>query len=187
MSPAIKGLFFAIASMGISFGIYFYFLQKQDVYLADNPTNTIYYIKVNEDQEKIIGPGESLAVTLNKGSNKIQTYDAKKSLILDTAITVKKDRGLLNIAKKDYFIYTQYYGYNLNKDSLLATQSTIDIDGKKYYGGAERFNQLYTEDFYFNVNEPLDKVIKNIQKVETRKKIFRKEDFLQFYHDNYKL
>lgn len=49
----------------------------------------------------------------------------------------------------------------------------------------KKVNKLYTEDFYYNVNEDYDKVIKNIQKVEFRTKIFRKQDFLNYYKDYY--
>lgn len=62
----------------------------------------------------------------------------------------------------------------------------ITIDGKEYLGGARHFNKLYTEDFYYNVDEDYDKVIKNIQKVESRSKIFRKQDFLNYYKEYYK-
>ena len=81
----------------------------------------------------------------------------------------------------------KYYGYgvDIKKDSLLSALGQIEIDGKKYYGGAKHFNKLYTEDFYYNVDENYDKIIKNIDKVETRVKIFRKEDYLNYYKEYY--
>ena len=40
--------------------------------------------------------------------------------------------------------------------------------------------KLYIEDFYYNVDEDYDKIIKNIDKLESRTKIYRKEDFKNF-------
>jgi hypothetical protein len=45
--------------------------------------------------------------------------------------------------------------------------------------------KLYIEDFYYNVDEDYDKMIKNIDKLESRTKIYRKEDFKNFYKENY--
>lgn len=61
----------------------------------------------------------------------------------------------------------------------------VQIDGKPYYGNPKHFNQLYTEDFYYNIDENYDKIIKNIDKIESRTKIFRKEDFLNYYNEHY--
>ena len=47
-------------------------------------------------------------------------------------------------------------------------------------------DRLYTDDFYFNIDEDYDKVVKNVQKVESRTKIFRKHDFLNYYKEYYK-
>ena len=44
---------------------------------------------------------------------------------------------------------------------------------------------MYIEDFYYNLDEDYDKVIKNIDKIESRTKIYRKQDFLDFYKENY--
>jgi hypothetical protein len=60
------------------------------------------------------------------------------------------------------------------------------IDGKDFVGAPRKTDKLYNEDFYYNVNEDYDKVIKNIQKIESRTKIFRKQDFLNYYKEYYK-
>ncbi|WBX96853.1 hypothetical protein PE065_18695 [Chryseobacterium gambrini] len=106
--------------------------------------------------------------------------------MFDSAFEVKKIRGLINIAHQDYYINDQYYGYNLKKDSLLLALDKTIIDGKPYFGGARRFSKLFTDDFYYNVDEDYDKIIKNIQKVESRSKIFRKQDYLNYYNEYYK-
>ncbi|HPZ26270.1 MAG TPA: hypothetical protein PKV58_10130, partial [Kaistella sp.] len=78
------------------------------------------------------------------------------------------------------------YGYGLNKDSLITARGATEIDGKNYVNKPLLFNKLYTDDFYFNIDEDYDKVVKNVQKVESRTKIFRKHDFLNYYKEYYK-
>lgn len=185
-NPALRGFVFALLAAILSFGIYFMFLAKKNYFLVDNPTTGTYYFRINKGDEKIITAGQSVPVELSKGKNEIQVYDSQKKLLYDSAFQVNKLRGLLNIAHQDYYINTQYYGYNLNKDSLLVALGNTKIDGQVYLGAPKKFSKLYTDEFYYNVDEDYDKVIKNIQKVESRTKIFRKQDFLNYYKEYYK-
>ena len=63
--------------------------------------------------------------------------------------------------------------------------STLEMYSIKLTGHVIKHKKLYIEDFYYNVDEDYDKVIKNIDKVESRTKIYRKEDFKLFYKENY--
>lgn len=186
ISSATKGLIISLIAVVGAFAIYFLFLKKRNYYVVDNPTSQTYYFRINRGPEGIISAGQTVKVDLNKGQNNIEVYDASKKKLYDSAFQVDKIRGLLNIAHQDYYINTQYYGYNINKDSLLAALGTTKIDGKDYYGGAKKMNKLYSEDFYYNVDEDYDKLIKNIDKVESRTKIFRKQDYLNYYNEYYK-
>ena len=186
ISPATKGLIISVIAVLFAFGVYFLFLAKKNYYLVDNPTGDTYYFRINKGDEKIIAPGQMLHVNLDKGKNAIQVFDKKKELLYDSSFVVNKNRGLLNIAHEDYYINEQFYGYGLNKDSLLAARKTTVIDGKKYVNAPVRFNKLYTDEFYYNIDEDYDKVVKNVQKVESRTKIFRKVDFLNYYKEYYK-
>lgn len=184
-NPALFGFIVALLVTVFAFGIYFLFLAKKNYYLVDNPTPKTYYFKVNNGDEKVISAGQYVKVSLQKGKNDIKVYDDNKKLIYDSAFSVNKIRGLINITSSDYYIYTQYYGYGIKKDSLLEKLGKTNIDGKIYYGGPKKFSKLYTEDFYYNIDEDYDKVIKNIQKTESRVKIFRKQDFLNYYKEYY--
>lgn len=186
LSPSSKGLIFAIATFIIAFGIYFFYLAKDNYYVVDNPTTKTFYYKINNGSEGIISSGQTVNVELKKGQNTIKVFDANKKLLYDSAFTVNKIRGLINIAHQDYYVNRQFYGYNLNKDSLLLALPKTNIDGKEYFGAPKRFNKIYTDDFYYNVDEDYDKLIKNIQKVESRTKIFRKQDYLNYYKEYYK-
>lgn len=185
LSASTKGLIFSLLAMGFAFAIYFLFLAKPNYYLVDNPTPETYYFKVNNGEEKVLSAGQYLKVDLNMGKNKIQVFDQNKQMLYDSAFTVNKVRGLLNITNKDYYINNQYYGYGLNKDSLMATKSGLEIDKKLYLGDVKKINKLYSEDFYYNLDEDYDRIIKNVAKVESRSKIFRKRDFINYYNNYY--
>ncbi|VDH02751.1 hypothetical protein [Bergeyella zoohelcum] len=184
-NPATLGLIISVAIALLAFGVYSIFLSKKNYHLVDNPTPDTYYFKINNEEQKILGAGQFLKINIHKGQNKISVFDAEKKLIYDTIFNVKKERGLINLTKKDYYIHTQYYGYQLNKDSLLLRQGFTEIDGKKYYGGPKKTTALYIDDFYYNIDEEYDAIIKNIQKVESRTKIFRKQDFINYHNEYY--
>ena len=185
-NAAVRGFVISVLAVIFAFGIYFLFLAKKNYYLVDNPSQNIYYFKINNNPEKIISGGQSVKVDMKTGENKIAVFDENRRPVFDSTFQVKKIRGLVNISHQDYYVYQQYYGYNLNKDSLVKTQKSLVIDGKRYLGGARLFNKLYTDDFYYNVDEDYDKIIKNIADVESRTKIFRKEDFINYYKSIYK-
>lgn len=185
-NPSLFGFVISIIAALVAFGIYFLFLAKKNEYIVDNPTSKMFYFKINDKEQKIIAGGQYIAVDLLKGKNRIQVYDDQKKLLYDSVFQVNKHRGLINITHSDYYINRQYYGYGIDKDSLLLALPQTEIDGKKYFGAPKKINQLYTDDFYYNVDEDYDKVVKNIDKVESRTKIFRKQDYINYYNEYYK-
>lgn len=185
ISPSTKGLLISIATVLLAFGIYFQFLAKRNYYLVDNPKPNTFYFKINNGKENIITSGQMVQVPLKMGRNAVKVFDGQKKLLYDSAFTVKKNRGLLNITHGDYYINEQFYGYGVNRDSLIATRRQTEIDGKMYVNSPVHFNKLYTDDFYYNIDEQYDKVVKNVQKTESRTKIFRKADFLNYYKQYY--
>lgn len=179
------GFLSALGAMGIAFAIYFLFLAKKNEYVVDNPTEKTYYFNINNGEEKIVTSGQFVKVELERGKkNNIKVFDENKKLLFDSVFQVNEYRGLINITNSDYYIHRQFYGYVPNKDSLLLSNS-FKIDGKTYPGHVTHRKKLYIEDFYYNVDEDYDKLIKNIDKIESRTKIYRKQDFLDFYKENY--
>lgn len=185
ISASTKGLIIAVLTVLFAFGVYFLFLAKRNYYLVDNPTDQTYYFILNGGRENTITAGQNFQVDLQKGQNRVKVFDNKHNLLYDSAFVVKKDRGLLNITHQHYYINEQFYGYGLNKDSLIAARKATVIDNKNYLNEPKLMDRLYSEDFYYNVDEDYDKVIKNVQKVESRTKIFRKDDFLVYYKEYY--
>lgn len=185
ISASTKGLIISVVTVLVAFGIYFLFLAKRNYYLVDNPTEQTFYFNINNGEEKIISAGQQLKVDLKSGKNQIKVLDGQKKMLYDSGFVVNKNRGLLNIAHQDYYINEQFYGYGLNKDSLITSRRQTQIDNKMYVNTPVRFQKLYTDDFYYNIDEEYDGVVKNIQKVESRSKIFRKADFLNYYKEYY--
>ncbi|WP_018676049.1 hypothetical protein [Riemerella columbina] len=186
LSAPVKGFIFSFITVIGAFAIYYFFLAKRNYYVVDNPTPNTYYFKINKGNEQVVAAGQTVKVDLKKGKNEIEVLDANKKPLYDSIFQVDKIRGLLNVAHADYYVHRQYYGYIPNKDSLLLAHGTTKIDDKDYYGDLKKFNNLYIDDFYFNVDEDYDAVVKNIQKVESRTKIFRKQDFINYYSEYYK-
>lgn len=182
----LMGFIVAAGVMVLAFIIYFLFLAKKNEYLVDNPTAQTYFFTINNGEEKIITSGQYVKVDLKRGEiNSIKVFDDQKKLLYDSAFKVTQYRGLLNITHGDYYVHRQFYGYVPNKDSLLMS-SSFEIDGKRYPGHVSHQKKLFLEDFYYNLNEDYDPIIKNIDKLESRTKIYRKQDFLDFYQENYK-
>lgn len=186
LTPSVKGLLISLLTAICAFGIYFLFLAKKNYFLVDNPTEKTFYFKINNGEEKTIAAGQKFSVALKQGQNSVKVFDNSKKILFDSAFIVKKNHGLLNIAHQDYYINEQFYGYALNKDSLITARGITVIDGKDFVNAPKKMNKLYSEDFYFNIDEDYNKIIKNIQKVESRSKIFRKVDYLNYYKDYYK-
>lgn len=184
-NPALTGLLISVFIVIMAFGVYFLFLAKKNYHLVDNPTPDTYYFTINKGTEQIITSGQYIKVEVPVGKNRIQVFDGEKKLLYDSAFSVSKERGLLNITHSDYYINEQFYGYGLNRDSLITHRGETIIDGKSYVNEPLLFRNLYTEDFYYHIDEDYDAVIKNIQKVESRTKIFRKQDFLNYYKEYY--
>jgi hypothetical protein len=184
LSAPTKGLLWSLLAFAMAFGIYFVFLSKKNSYLADNASGQTMYLSINGGPSLTVGAGQSIKVDLGKGKNSIQLQDEAKKALFDTTFVVNKSRGLLNLAKADYYINRQYYGYNVNKDSVFL-MSKINIDGKTYQGDVSKTKAFYSENFYYNLDEDYDGVIKNIDKVESRSKIFRKQDFITYYQQYY--
>ena len=186
ISPSTKGLIIALIAVIFAFGIYFLFLSKKNYYLVDNPTDNTFYFKINNGEEKIIGAGAKLQIDLKQGKNAVKVFDDQRKMLYDSGFVDNKNRGLLNIAHQDYYVNEQFYGYGLNKDSLITARRITVIDGKDFVNSPKKFNSLYTDDFYYNIDEKYDQIVKNVQKVESRTKIFRKVDFLNYYKEYYK-
>ncbi|WP_128330357.1 hypothetical protein [Apibacter sp. HY039] len=183
---SLMGLFIAVILSIISFFVYKIFIEKKDSFLLDNPTEKSIDVFLNGDKY-VLAPGQTLAVAVKDGRNTISSSTDKGSLILkDTFFNVKRtDRGLINPTLSEYYSFRRYYGHIKNIDSLYKIHKTV-IDGDEFVGEIKRYNHLVIENFYYNVNQNFPKVINKVDSVESRVKLFRKNQFLDFYQTSFK-
>ena len=181
-NPSFIGFLAILAIMGVIVLIYNFVLSKADGYVIDNPTEKTLKIQIGNDNFTI-APQQFVRVDLQKGKHAVKyDFNGKK---VDTVIEIKRPSGLFNPALVDYYVFTRPYGVRANKDSIF-TSRNIAIDNKAYLGLITKEENLYIEDFYYNLDQDYPKVfLKSGDKNTDLSKIFRKEEFKQFYFENY--
>lgn len=180
-NPTLLGLIITIGIVILCYLVYALFFNKKDSYLIANPTDKSLELKI-DGQNYIVAPKQITDIELSPGKHQLNfQYEGKT---IDTIFEVKYYNGLINPTKADYYIFTRPYGPGRNKDSLFTTQ-TITIDDKVFYGNIQHDNSLYIQGFYYNLDQNYPKAfIKKGDHVDVSK-IFSKEDFKQFYFENY--
>ncbi|HEY4540609.1 MAG TPA: hypothetical protein VIG94_11460 [Faecalibacter sp.] len=181
-NPSLLGLLIILGVLGIIVIIYNLFLSKKDGYIIDNPTEQIIKMSINQ-QEYTIAPQQQVRLDLERGKHKIAYEFGNKKV--DTVIEIRRPSGVINPTLSDYYVFTRPYGVRKNKDSIF-TSHHIAIDNKAYLGMITKEDDLYIEDFYYNLDQDYPKIfLKSDEKKTDLSKIFNKEDFKQFYFENY--
>lgn len=180
-NPSLIGLLVTIGIVLCSYGVYKLFLEKKDSYLIANPSRESIHLKIDE-KDYIVAPKQTTEIKLSPGEHKINFELNGKTI--DTTFYVKYYNGVLNPTQSDYYTFTRPYGPARNKDSLFTTQ-TITIDEKIFYGNIKHSNDLYIQGFYYNLDQNYPKFFLNKGPKTDLSKIFSKEDFKQFYFENY--
>lgn len=180
-NPNLYGLLITIGITILCYAVYKIFLEKKDSYLIANPTEESIRLKIDK-QDYIVAPKQTTEIKLTPGQHKIQyTFNGKTT---DTIFEVKYYNGLLNPTRADYYVFVRPYGPGRNRDSLFTSQKIV-IDDKVYYGNIKHENGLYIQGFYYNLNHDYPKFFVNKGEHVDVSKIFSKEDFKQFYFENY--
>lgn len=180
-NPSLIGLLITAGIVIISYLIYVFFLEKKDSYLIANPSGESISLTIDK-QQYIVAPEQVTEVRLSPGSHNLN-FDYKGKTV-DTVFDVKNYNGVINPTKADYYIFTRPYGAGRNRDSLFTSQ-TLTIDQKVYYGNIKHSNSLYIQGFYYNLNTDYPKFFLKKGMPTDLSKIFSKEDFKQFYFENY--
>ena len=181
-NPSLVGLVMIFAILGVIVIIYNLFLNKKDGYVIDNPTDQTINIKIS-DANYTIAPQQNVRIDLDLGKHTIQ-YDYKGKNV-DTVIQIRRASGVINPTLQDYYVFTRPYGHRENVDSIFKSRH-IAIDNKAYLGIITKEQGLYIEDFYYNLDQDYPRIfLKSSDKTTDLSKIFRKEDFKQFYFENY--
>lgn len=184
LSPSLIGFLIALVASVLSLVIYFKYIQKESFYLIDNPTKASLKVTIDQN-EYVLPPEQHLKVPLTKGNHSLSVSSDVDSLNFpEQNFEVTELRGLMNPTRSVYFIYGMPYGLQVNKDSIY-TELKTQYQGKTYYGDLHIDSTLYTEDFYYNLNEKYPRITIKSGNDTLRKKVFRVGDFKQFYFENY--
>jgi hypothetical protein len=183
-NPSLIGLLIICALAGLIFMIYNLFLNKDDGFVIDNPSNKTLVVKIN-DKDYTIAPQQHARIDLAKGKTKISYNFNNKNV--DTVVNITRLNGMINPTGQEYYTFTRPYGIRKNKDSIFLSNN-LAIDNKVYHGIIEKSSQLYIENFYYNLDQDYPKMFiksSSSDKNTDLSKIFNKEDFKQFYFENY--
>ncbi len=183
-NPSLIGLLVVCGLAVVILFFYNTFLNKKDGYVIDNPSNKTLSIKIN-DKDYTVAPQQQARVELPKGKTKIAYSFNNKNV--DTVVDITRVSGMINPTRQEYVTFTRPYGVRKNKDSIFLSNNKA-IDNKVYHGIIEKSSQLYIENFYYNIDQDYPKMfIKSTgsEKATDLSKIFNKENFKQFYFENY--
>ena len=183
-NPKILGFLIALLFAILTMWYYFEKIDQENYFLIDNPSAETVKIKLDENSYTLAAY-QSTKIQLNKGKHSFISTINDSVIVRDSFMIDSEIRGLLNPTLSDYIIFTEYYAQNINKDSLLKAHSKI-IDSVKYYGEISEENQFFIKDFYLNEDQEYLKVIKKMDSISKVTKIFRKENFIDFYKQYYK-
>lgn len=180
-NPTVFGLIITLGIVLFCYLIYAVFFNKKDSYLIVNPSETSLHLKI-DDKPFVIAPKQITKIELTPGKHQLNfEFEGKK---VDTIFEVNYHNGLINPTKAEYFIFTRPYGAARNRDSLFTTQ-TLTIDEKVFYGNIQKSNQLYIQGFYYNLDQDYPEVFMKKGEHVDVSKIFSRDDFKQFYFENY--
>ena len=183
-NPSLIGLLSVCGLAVLVFLFYNVFLNKKDGYVIGNPSNKTITININ-NKDYTVAPQQQARVELPKGKTKIvYTFNNKTT---DTIVEITRGNGFINPTRQEYITFTRPYGIRKNKDSIFLSNH-LSIDNKVYQGILEKSSQLYIENFYYNIDQDYPKMFiksSGSEKATDLSKIFNKEDFKQFYFENY--
>ncbi len=180
-NPMLIGLFVTLAVVAACYLVYELALEKKDSYLITNPTEELIKIKI-DDKSYSIAPQQITSVELDGGEHSLSfNYNGKQT---DTIINITRFNAVINPTLADYYVFVRPYGAGRNRDSIFTSQ-TITIDEKIYHGNITHHNGLYIQDFYYNLDQEYPKFFLRKGESTDLSKIFSKEDFKQFYFENY--
>lgn len=182
----LYGFIISIVIIIVVYFSYRMFIKNDNEFLLDNPTDQPIEVILNQENY-VLAPRQSVVIVLNEGKNYISSTSLKKVILKDTFFIAnpKKDvRGVVNPTHSTYYSFKKYYGALAKVDSLYKAHSSM-IDNKLYYGDIKEYHNLYINEFYSNINQDFPKIIKKVDSIETRTKLFRKSQFLEFYQTDF--
>ena len=175
-NPMLIGMVGALLLVVLSLIIPRFFQQKKLDFIIDNPTHQT--IEVQIDAEKYtLKPLEQVVVSLKTGTHILNQKDTFNIDFIH--------HGVINPTRSTYFLYKKYYGSVAKRDSIFKNALILDWKGKKIQF-TDTTSAVFIQDFYYNLNEDFPawtnaNSVKDSLKNDSRVKIFRENDFQNFY------
>ncbi|MDO5509572.1 MAG: hypothetical protein Q4F57_02640 [Weeksellaceae bacterium] len=181
---SLIGFLIALACCVLAIWVYIQFINKNPEYLIDNQTNQVLEMQVN-DNTYTVAPGQLVTTDrLSRQATVRWRTQGSEQWQDEQNIAIEHKRGMFNPARKPYFIYALPYGPGHNIDSIFRSQKTV-YNGKTYYGNLKIDSSFYITDYYYSLTESFPKVTKASENPEFRTKIFREDEFRQFYFQHF--
>jgi len=187
-NPIFLGFIIAFSMMVFSILIYRFYIDQDNEFLLDNPTEKTCKIILN-GKEYILAPFQNVKIEKLKKINTLKCFIEDSLVQIDTIFNIESvTKGIINPLKQDYYIYNRYYGFSKNKDSLQRAflSKKIRIDSVEYMGDIKIKNEILISDFYLNLNQDFPKLLKKQDSLIPISKVFRKNDFINFYNTLFK-
>lgn len=161
----------------------------------DNDSESTLIVTIDELSYRM-NPGGHTAIQLEPGFHKIKVVDQADDKELESTTFEVKKGGLINLAKAQYYVWSDIYGNQALKDEKLNVQDLVietkDEKGKKikttYIGDFDKLttDQLYIEsqwDYGLIEEWPsrLWDVIPKDDKFKVRRKLYREQGLIDYY------
>ena len=179
--PNLIGFIITLGIVVICYLIYGVFLEKKDSYLLTNPSENQIEIQI-DNQSYTVAPKQITQIELKPGEHSLKFNLGNEQT--DTTFKVTRANAIINPTKADYYVFVRPYGPGRNSDSIFSSH-TLTIDNKVYNGDIKHFNSLYIQDFYYNLDQDYPRFFLNKGEKTDLAKVFSKDDFIQFYFENY--
>lgn len=112
------------------------------------------------------------------------TDDKGNTLLKNTVFEVTRHSGTLNPTQAVYVTFYLPYGPKLNTDSIFRSQPQ-QFREKVYYGKMNVDSSSYIEHYYYGLKEKFPSITLKSENKSFRSKLFREDDFKQFYFENF--
>lgn len=170
------------------------FVEQTNIDL-DNDSEATLIVTLDELSYRM-NPGGHAAVKLEPGFHKITVVDQADEKELESTTFEVKKGGLINLAKAQYYVWSDIYGNQALKDEKLNIQDLVieskDEKGKKvkttYIGDFEKLptDQIYIEsqwDYGLIEDWPsrLWDIVPKEDKFKVKRKLYREQGLIDYY------
>lgn len=152
-------------------------------YWIDNPTDQAIAVSIDSKEPVSIEAGEfkKMDGTLSEGEHTMKVGDGQ-----EIKFTLDKNHIVLNPTLSTYVMVLQEYGVGLassNNDTIVVIDN-VEYEGPFPLVSNEPF--IFTGDVNFLVDSPFkDEITTSKSGTVTMKKIFRKNDFIDYFKKEY--